>query len=110
MMSAFRWSGFFILYGILGYGVWKLNWKIRLAVIAFSVAGVVGPLAGIILAPLVNLDLFFKVLKMHGATVVIWEPLFMFVQTFGISIIYLSFILYKLTRPEIKEQFQKEPI
>lgn len=102
-----HWGGAFIFYGILGYGVLRLNWKMRLAMIVFAAARIAGPLLGIILAPLVNLELFFKVLKMHGANVVIWGPLAIFLNTFFLSAVYLSFILYKLTRPRIKKQFQK---
>ena len=101
-----RWDGFLVLYGILAYGVLRLNWKMRLAAIVFSVAGIAGPLSGIIFAPLVNIDMFLKALRIHGANVIIWEPLVIFFKTFGLSMLYLAFIIYKLTRPTIKEQFK----
>ncbi|MGA2775648.1 MAG: hypothetical protein ABSE81_06275 [Candidatus Omnitrophota bacterium] len=102
-----RWGGFLVLYGILAYGVLRLNWKMRLSAIVFSVAGIAGPLLGIIFVPLVNIDMFLKVLRIRGANVVIWGPLAIFFKTFGLSMLYLAFITYELTRPTIKEQFKQ---
>ncbi len=101
------WCGFFAFYAFMGYGVLRLNWKLRFMAIIASVAGLAGPLLGIVIAPLLNLNMFLQALKLHGASLVIWQPLFIFVQVFGGSIIYLSFIVYKLTRPNVKEQFQR---
>ena len=106
-MEIFNWVGFFVLFGVLGYGVLRLSWKMRLAAIVFSVSGVVGPPLGIIIAPLMNFNVFLKALEMHGAFVVVWQPLLILFKIFGISIVYQCFIVYKLTRPRIKVQFQR---
>jgi len=101
------WGFWFVFYGILAYGVLRLNWKMRLVAIAFSIAGIAGSLLGIIFAPLVNIDMFLKALRIHGASIIIWKPLAMFFKSFGPSMLYLAFIIYKLTRPAIKEQFKE---
>ena len=110
--SAFSIILIFIFYEILGYGIWRLNWKIRLAAITWCASGIIGPI-------LVMLEMFvvsftaeeplIKVLiNRYGAYNIIWYPVILVLTIFGPSMLYFGFIVYKLTRPEVKKQFIRQ--
>ena len=109
--SAFSIILIFIFYEILGYGIWRLNWKIRLAAIIWSTIEIIGPILGILGMFVVSFtadELFIKVLNRYGAYDIIWYPVFLVLTVFGPSMVYFCFIVYKLTRPEVKKQFIRQ--
>lgn len=104
----YRWGVWFLVCGILGYGVFRLNEKMRLAAVMIFVGAVIAPLIGIIIAPFLILDKFLEALEMYGAYTVLWKPLMTFLVAFLPSMAYSALIVHILTRPRVKLQFREE--
>ena len=103
--AGFPWGtvGDIIFFGVVGIGVLKRVWQLRFAAVIFSAIGALGPFLGLFITPFVNTQIFMTVLKEYGAVVVIWKPFLSLLP----NILYMLFIWYKLTRPRIKEEFNK---
>jgi hypothetical protein len=95
------WYGL-IFYVILGFGIFKLNNKVRLITIAWMTSiGIAGPL-GLMVGIFMSRANIQKILSERFGVSVITLPWLIIVP---ISLICFS-IVYFLTRPKVKEQFR----
>jgi type III secretory pathway component EscS len=95
------WYGL-IFYVILGFGIFKLNNKVRLITIAWMTSiGIAGPL-GLMVGIFMSRTNIQKILSERFGVSVITLPWLIIVP---ISLICFS-IVYFLTRPKVKEQFR----
>ncbi len=98
-----NWYGL-IFYGILGFGIFKLNYKVRLLTIGWMIAsGVGGPLGLIIGTFMSGIDMQKILVERLGVSVIALPWL----MILPISAICFS-IAYYLTRPKVKEQFRRK--
>ncbi len=109
--SLLFWLAWLLLFCHLGYGVYKLDQRRRVAVLilftVFMVAPMITVLIAMIVTSLLNADLLRGAIEMHGLDTVVWMPLINLMYAFIPNILYWAFVIYKLTRPNIKECFQK---
>lgn len=105
LRGAFSLAIWFIVYGFLGWGILKLRRIIRLCVIlCFAVHILAFPLT-FIFAIITHGQTFIETLNKYGLYHVI-RPLTIPMVIQSPTILYLLFIIYKLTRPKLKEQFK----
>lgn len=99
------WSAF-LLFGILGIGILKLNNKIRLLTVvittAMAAAGPLGLIIGIFVA---GSKIHIAIIKKYGISPLI----FPWLVVIPICIIY-ALIAFYLTRPKVKKQFKKQAL
>jgi len=97
------------VYAFVGYGVLKFNPMTRYVAIAFSVLELIAPFLGFFITPLLNPHLFFQVVEKHGFYITFGKPFIDLLVAYLSNIIYMVVIICLLTRPKVRQQFQKKP-